>query len=161
MEVSDKDFVKNYFVCLGSIWENWFDGDISRTEREAELDLYRTRMNNIMRGNKEHEAVQRQEKAIEVQWTSKMIEQSGVAITKCPTGVARGLAPSDFIKSSRGSGRISEAIATDDPKYDMYANALPALIRNKVCAAGLDVRQLYKEYRSIGRDAMVAKYGEL
>jgi hypothetical protein len=40
----------------------------------------------------------------------------------------------------------------------MYANALPAPIRHKVCAAGLDVRQLYKEYRAIGRDAMVEKY---
>lgn len=166
MELSDKDFIKDYFVSIGHVWRGWFNGEIGNKEREDILDTYRSRLNKIIRGVKEHEEIRIQEEAVVQEWTSRMlaweIANSGVAITKCPTGVARGLTPSDFIKGkSGGSGRTAEPINTDDPKYNMYANALPAPIRHKVCAAGLDVRQLYKEYRNIGRDAMVAKYGEL
>ncbi len=95
----------------------------------------------------------------------RILEQKQITDTTLYTrfsdGVAMGLRRSDYI-NERGGGGGSRAgappIQTDDPKYNMYTNALPAAIRHKVCAAGLDVRQLYKEYRSIGRDAMVAKY---
>lgn len=55
---------------------------------------------------------------------------------------------------------MAEPIKSGDPKYDMYANALPAAIRKGVAAAGLDVRALYKEYRLLGRDRLVEKYNE-
>jgi len=95
-----------------------------------------------------------------------IIEQRQIApdtlYTRFSDGVAMGLRRSDYIDERRtghGGGRSkAPPIQTDDPKYNMYANALPAPIRHKVCAAGLDVRQLYKEYRAIGRDAMVEKY---
>ena len=97
---------------------------------------------------------------------ARIIEQRQVApgtlYTRYSDGVAVGLRKTDYIKGRDGhGGRVSAPIQTDDPKYDMYANALPAAIRQKVCAAGLDVRALYKEYRATGRDAMVAKYGNL
>ena len=81
--------------------------------------------------------------------------------TRFSDGVAMGLKRSDYINERGGSGRrVSAPIQTDDPKFNMYANALPAPIRQRVVEAGLDVRALYKEYRSYGRDHMVAKYGE-
>lgn len=81
--------------------------------------------------------------------------------TKFSDGVAMGLRRSDYIdeRGGRSGGRrASPPIQTDDPKFDMYANALPSAIRAKVVEAGLDVRALYKEYRNYGKDHMVAKY---
>lgn len=98
----------------------------------------------------------------------RILEQKQISDTTLYTrfsdGVAMGLRRSDYINERgwNGGGRaVSPPIKTDDPKYDMYANALPSAIRQKVCEAGLDVRQLYKEYRKIGREAMVLKYQEI
>lgn len=89
---------------------------------------------------------------------------AGGKIIKADAGVAQGLKRTNYVKAKPGgfagrSGPRAEPINSGDPKFDMYANALPKPIRQKVVDAGLDVRQLYKEYRAIGRDAMVEKYG--
>ena len=82
-------------------------------------------------------------------------------VTICDPGVAGGLKKTDYMKRKVPAGfggKATEPIASGDPKFDMYANALPKPIRQKVVDAGLDVRALYKEYRAIGRDGMIAKY---
>lgn len=84
-----------------------------------------------------------------------------MAYIKLEPGVAMGLRKTDYLKRKPGGfakGPRAEPIKSGDPKFDMYANALPVAIRQKVVDAGLDVRALYKEYRAIGKDALVAKY---
>ena len=79
-------------------------------------------------------------------------------------GVAQGLAKSKYIIPKRkgwANRPAADRIETGDRKFEMYANALPAAIRKKVVAEGYDVRALYTEYRLIGKDGMVAKYGSL
>lgn len=95
----------------------------------------------------------------------RIIEQKQLSETTLYTrfsdGVAMGLRRSDYINERGFNGkRASAPISTDDPKFDMYANALPVAIRQKVVDAGYNVRELYKEYRKYGRDHMVARYGE-
>lgn len=85
---------------------------------------------------------------------------NGVTITKYAPGVAVGLKKTDYLPADHGGfgGKTATPITTDDPKYDMYANALPAAIRQGVVAQKLDARAIYKEYRKMGKDALVAKY---
>lgn len=89
--------------------------------------------------------------------------KDGVKITKFAPGVAIGLKKTDYLPADVGGfgGRKAEPIQTDDPKFDMYANALPAAIRKEAVTRGCDVRAMYKEYRAMGRDALVAKYTAL
>lgn len=83
-------------------------------------------------------------------------------ITVCDPGVSIGMKKTDYLPRNKSGGAKggprAEPIKSGDPKFDMYANALPKAIRQKVVDAGLDVRALYKEYRAIGRDALVEKY---
>lgn len=44
-------------------------------------------------------------------------------------------------------------------KWKMYANAIPKQVRGKLCTAESDVRALYKELRSLGKDEFLKKYG--
>ena len=83
----------------------------------------------------------------------------GVTVTKYAPGVAQGLRKTDYLPADVGGfgGRKAEPIKTDDPKYDMYANALPAAIRGECVERGMDVRALYKRYREIGKDALIAE----
>lgn len=99
---------------------------------------------------------------------TSLVEQflaNGGHITKCDTGVAIGLKRTDYVVVKvcgfTGHGPRAEPISSGDPKFDMYANALPKAIRQQVVDAGLDVRALYKEYRAIGRDALVEKYSNV
>lgn len=77
------------------------------------------------------------------------------------TEAAQGLKRSKYIKREFhgfGDRAPAEPINSGDPKFDMYANALPRAIRQTVVDQGLDVRALYKEYRTLGAAAMVEKY---
>ncbi len=82
------------------------------------------------------------------------------SITKVEDGVAIGLSRTKYLgrKSNFGNRQAAEKIASGDVKFDMYANALPKAIRQKVIEMDLDVRAVYGEYRKIGKDALVAKY---
>ena len=60
-------------------------------------------------------------------------------------------------KSSNG-GRKAEPISTGDAKFDMYLNALPQPVRVLVVPLGLDPRALYKEYRLLKKEGLIAKY---
>lgn len=88
---------------------------------------------------------------------TKILEQRE-GFTKYAPGVAQGLKKTKYLPAEvGGGGRVAEPISSGDPKFDMYANALPAAIRKEVVARGEDVRALYKRYREVGRDALVAE----
>jgi hypothetical protein len=46
---------------------------------------------------------------------------------------------------------------TED-KAAMYRNALPKIIRQNVLEQKLNPREIYNEYRKLGRDAVIEKY---
>ena len=52
----------------------------------------------------------------------------------------------------------STKIVTDNAKYNMYINALPTVIRQKIFDDKINPQSVYNEYRKIGKDAIVAKY---
>lgn len=55
-------------------------------------------------------------------------------------------------------GRKAEPISTGDKKFDMYLNALPEPVRVLVVPLGWDPRELYKEYRALKKEGIIAKY---
>ena len=54
----------------------------------------------------------------------------------------------------------STKIVTDNAKYNMYINALPAVIRKKIFDKKINPQSVYNEYRKIGKDKIVAKYSK-
>jgi hypothetical protein len=92
------------------------------------------------------------------------LKKKGKEVTKVAPGVSIGLKKSSYIAPTRkgwANRPAAEKITQGDEKFQMYANALPSAIRAKVIYAGYDPRELYKEYRAIGKDAMVEKYKDL
>ena len=61
-------------------------------------------------------------------------------------------------RKAPGGGRKAEPIQTGDAKFDMYLNALPEPVRVLVIPNGLDPRELYKEYRALKKEGLIAKY---
>lgn len=85
----------------------------------------------------------------------------GEPVTVITPNVSRGMKKTDYIARQPGgfaNGPRAEAIKTDDPKFDMYCNALPKELRSWAAGTGQDVRGMYKEYRVLKRDGLVAKY---
>lgn len=56
------------------------------------------------------------------------------------------------------ASKSSTKIVTDNAKYNMYINALPTVIRQRIFDQKLNPQNIYNEYRKIGKDAIVAKY---
>lgn len=85
----------------------------------------------------------------------------GGQVTAVDPGVSIGLAKTDYLPRKPGgfgNRPAAEKLNTGDPKFDMYANALPSELRRWVAATGQDVRALYKEYRALKKDGLLAKY---
>jgi hypothetical protein len=61
-------------------------------------------------------------------------------------------------RAGKNGGRKAEPISTGDAKFDMYLNALPEPVRVLVVPLGWDPRELYKEYRTLKKDGIIAKY---
>lgn len=61
-------------------------------------------------------------------------------------------------RAGKNGGRKAEPIQTGDAKFDMYLNALPEPVRVLVVPLGWDPRELYKEYRALKKDGIIAKY---
>ena len=84
---------------------------------------------------------------------------NGGTIKNVELDVATGLVRKNYVKRKGPTGKRSpDPITTGDPKYDMYLNALPHPVRPVVIAQGLDPRELYKEYRTLKKEGMIAKY---
>lgn len=82
-------------------------------------------------------------------------------VTVVEANVSVGLSKKKYgLAKPRGfAGRpAAEKIASGDPKFDMYCNALPGFMRQWAAATEQDVRALYKEYRDLKADGMSAKY---
>lgn len=81
-------------------------------------------------------------------------------ITKVKPGVAIGMKKSDYLpRESGGGGRVAAPLqGQDDPKYMMYFKALPKSVQQHVADNLLDPRELYKEYRKLGKEALIRKY---
>lgn len=85
----------------------------------------------------------------------------GGAVTVVDPGVSLGLAKTDYLpRKPGGFGNRPAApkLSTGDTKFDMYANALPSEMRAWAGATEQDVRALYKEYRALKKDGLLAKY---
>lgn len=84
--------------------------------------------------------------------------ESGGTVTVGEDGVAIGLQRSKYVGRRGGGGKKAEPIKTGDQKFDMYLNALPQPVRVLVVPLGWDPRELYKEYRALKKDGLIAKY---
>lgn len=85
----------------------------------------------------------------------------GGEVTQCEAGVSVGLAKTDYLPrkpGSFGNRPAAPKLETGDQKFDMYANALPSELREWAGATVQDVRALYKEYRALKKDGLLAKY---
>lgn len=73
--------------------------------------------------------------------------------------VAIGMSKTKYVgRKAPGGGRKAEPIQTGDKKFDMYLNALPEPVRVLVVPLGWDPRELYKEYRALKKEGLIAKY---
>ena len=85
----------------------------------------------------------------------------GGQVQTVEAGVSIGLAKTDYLPRKLGgfSNRpAAPKLSTGDTKFDMYANALPSELRAWCAATEQDVRALYKEYRALKKDGLLAKY---
>ena len=85
----------------------------------------------------------------------------GGTITAVDPGVSIGMKKTDYIARKPGgfgNRPAAEKLNTGDAKFDMYANALPSELRAWAGATNQDVRGLYKEYRALKKDGLLAKY---
>ena len=51
-----KKFKETYFDKIAEIWQDYFDGKLSRTEREGMLSWYRTKLNECNELEEKHES---------------------------------------------------------------------------------------------------------
>ena len=56
--------------------------------------------------------------------------------------------------------KSSTKIVTDNAKYNMYINALPTVIRQRIFDQKINPQIVYNEYRKIGKDKIVEKYSK-
>lgn len=85
----------------------------------------------------------------------------GGTIQTVEAGVSIGLAKTNYLPRKAGGFANRPAapkLSTGDVKFDMYANALPNEMRAWVGATNQDVRALYKEYRALKKEGLLAKY---
>ena len=85
----------------------------------------------------------------------------GGQVTQVEAGVSIGLAKTDYLPRKAGGFANRPAapkLNTGDAKYDMYVNALPSELRAWAAATNQDVRDLYKQYRALKKDGLLAKH---
>lgn len=84
---------------------------------------------------------------------------NGGSVTQVETEVSLGMKRSDYLPRRVAPGQVvAEKLSSGDTKFDMYLNALPGELRKWALATSQDVRKLYKEYRALKKEGLVAKY---
>ena len=84
---------------------------------------------------------------------------NGGSITQVETDVSLGMRRTAYLPRRVGAGQVAaEKLRSGDTKFDMYLNALPGELRKWALATSQDVRGLYKEYRALKKEGLLAKY---
>ena len=83
----------------------------------------------------------------------------GGQVTQVEADVSLGMKRSNYLPRRVANGQVAaKKLSSGDAKYDMYLNALPGELRKWAMATSQDVRKLYKEYRALKKEGLVAKY---
>lgn len=84
---------------------------------------------------------------------------SGGKVTQVETEVSLGMRRTTYLPRRVAAGQVAaEKLRSGDTKFDMYLNALPGELRKWALATSQDVRGLYKEYRALKKEGLLAKY---
>lgn len=84
---------------------------------------------------------------------------NGGSVTQVETDVSLGMRRTAYLPRRVAVGQVAaEKLRSGDTKFDMYLNALPGELRKWALATSQDVRGLYKEYRALKKEGLLAKY---